>query len=126
MRNRLVPKSEWFQFFGDFSRRHQGRPTTVHVLSPRIGSQVEARNMPLKGIVSRAGTEGAISIHLGSAPPRSNIEHEIDEPRQVWLELSEEGIEEALEVESEDGTKTVVEFPTRGRTRAASALEADR
>lgn len=125
MRNRLVPKSEWFQFFDEFSRRHQGRPATVHVFSPRFGSQVEARNMPLMGVVSRADTKGAISIHLGSAPPRSNIEHEIEEPRQVWVELSEEGIEEALEVESQDGTKTVVQFPTRTPSGAAFGPEAN-
>ncbi|MEX0880375.1 MAG: DUF5335 family protein [Thermoanaerobaculia bacterium] len=110
MRNRLVPRSEWFRFFDEFSRRHQGWPATVHVLSPKLGSQVEARDMPLEGIVSRADATGPISIHLGSAPPRSNIEHEIEDPRQVWVELSEAGAEEALDVESEDGTKTVIQF----------------
>jgi hypothetical protein len=110
MPNRLVPRSEWFQFFDKFSRRHRGSATTVRVLSPRIGSQVEARDMPLEGIVSREDATGAISIHLGSAPPRSNIEHEIEEPRQVWVELSDGGAEKALEVESQDGTKTMLEF----------------
>ncbi len=66
--------------------------------------------MPLEGIVSRADATGPISIYLGSAPPRSNIEHEIEDPRQVWVELTEEGAEEALDVESEDGTKTVIQF----------------
>jgi Family of unknown function (DUF5335) len=113
MRNRLVPRSEWFRFFGDFSRRHRGWPTTVSVLNPKLGSQVEARDMPLEGIVSRADATGPISIHLGSAPPRSNIEHEIEEPNQVWVELSEEGAEEALDVESRDGTKTVIQFSRR-------------
>ena len=108
MRNRLVPRSEWFRFFDAFSRRHQGWATTVSVLSPKLGSQVEARDMPLEGIVVSAGATGSISLHLGSAPPRSNIEHEIEDPRQVWVELSEEGAEEALDVESQDGTKTVI------------------
>jgi hypothetical protein len=110
MRNRLVPRSEWSQFFDEFSRRHQGWATTVWVLNPKLGSQVEARDMPLEGIVSSADATGPISLHLGSAPPRSNIEHEIEDPRQVWVELSEEGAEEALDVESEDGTKTVIQL----------------
>lgn len=110
MRNRLVPRSEWFRFFGDFSRRHQGWATTVYVLSPKLGSQVEARNMPFEGIVSRAEADGPISILLGSAPPGSNLEHEIEDPRQVWVELSEAGAEEALQVESQDGTKTMLQF----------------
>ena len=110
MRNRLVPKSEWYRFFDNFSRRHVGRIATVHVFGPKLGSQIEARDMPLEGIVSSADTTGPISIHLGAAPPRANIEHEIEEPKQVWVELSESGIEKALEVESKDGTKTMLEF----------------
>lgn len=110
MANRLVPRSEWFYFFDGFSRRHQGRATTVRVLSPRLGSQVEARDMPLEGVVARGDASGTISIHLGSAPPRSNIEHEIYTPRRVWVELSDAGAERALEVESEDGTQTVIEL----------------
>jgi Family of unknown function (DUF5335) len=110
MRNRLVPRSEWFRFFDAFSRRHQGRIVTVHVFGPKVGSQIEARGMPLEGIVSNADATGPIAIYLGAAPPTSNIEHEIDEPKQVWVELSDSGAEEALQVESKDGTKTVLEF----------------
>jgi Family of unknown function (DUF5335) len=112
MRNRLVPRSEWFQFFDAFSRRHQGRIATVHVFGPKIGSQVEARGMPLEGIVSNRDATGPIAIYLGAAPPTSNVEHEIDEPRQVWVELSDDGTEKALQVESRDGTKTMLELGT--------------
>ena len=59
MRNRLVPRSEWFQFFDAFSRRHQGRIATVHVFGPKIGFQVEACGMPLEGIVSNRRRHGA-------------------------------------------------------------------
>lgn len=110
MRNRLVPRSEWSRFFDDFSRRHQGQSTTVHVFGVRIGSQIEARELPLEGIVSRADAAGSLSIHLGSAPPKTNIEHHIAEPKRVWVEMSEAGVEEALEIEAQDGTKTVLEF----------------
>ena len=110
MRNRQVPRSEWFQFFDAFSRRHQGQATTMRVFSPKIGSQIEARELPLEGIVSPAGAAGSLSIHLGSAPPKTNIEHHVADPNQVWVEISEAGVEEALEIESQDGTKTVMEF----------------
>jgi len=109
MRNRLVPRSEWFGFFDEFSRRHAGWLVTVRVLDPSFGSQVEARDLPLEGIVPPAQTTGPISIHLGDSTT-SNLEHEIEEPKQVWVELSEAGAEEALGVVAEDGTKTVVEF----------------
>ena len=117
MQNRLVPRTEWYRFFREFSRRHEGTPATVRVLDPRLGSQVEARDLPLEGIVSPADARGSISILLGrSADP--NLEHEVIDPRQVWVELSEEGGEEALAVISEDGTRTIVEL---SRTHQATA-----
>ena len=90
MENRLVPRAEWYRFFEDFSRRHEGTPATLRVLHPQLGSQIEARDLPLEGIVSAADTRGPISILLGrTANP--NLEHEIPKPRQVWVELTEAG-----------------------------------
>jgi DNA-binding CsgD family transcriptional regulator len=121
MRNRLVPRSEWFRFFEEFSRRHDGRGVTVRVMHPSVGAQVEARDLPLSGIVSRADASGPISLHLG-ATGATNIEHEILSPIQVWVELSDEGAEEALEVLSEDGTRTILEFGVRGMTEQAAGI----
>jgi Family of unknown function (DUF5335) len=109
MHNRLIPRSEWFRFFDGFSHRHEGWPVTMRVVHASLGSQVETRDMPLEGIVSAAEAAGPISIHVGSAPSR-HIEHEVAEPRQIWVEISEYGIEEALEIESTDGTKTILQL----------------
>ena len=109
MQNRLVPRTEWYRFFDGFSRRHEGALATVRVLDPRLGSQIEARDLPLEGIVSCADARGPISIHLGRSGDR-NLEHEIASPRQIWVELSELGAEEAIAVISEDGTRTIVEL----------------
>jgi hypothetical protein len=112
MENRLVPRAEWYRFFEDFSRRHEGTPATLRVLHPQLGSQIEARDLPLEGIVSAADTRGPISILLGrTANP--NLEHEIPKPRQVWVELTEAGGDQALAVISEDGTRTIVELAQR-------------
>lgn len=96
----------------------------MRVLHPQLGSQVEARGLPLEGIVSLADARGPISILLGRTSD-ANLEHEIGEPRQVWVEQSEEGSEEALAVISEDGTRTIVEFavprPVRERPRVPIA-----
>src|SRR5262245_10132066 len=112
MHNRLVPRTEWFRFFSDFSRRHEGALATVRVLHPRLGSQVEARDLPLEGVVSSARANGPISIHLGDSADR-HVEHEIEGPHQIWVEVSEEGGAEALAVISEDGTRTIVEFASQ-------------
>ena len=112
MQNRLVPRAEWYRFFADFSRRHEGALATVRVLHSSLGSQIEARDLPLEGIVSSADARGPISILLGrSADP--NLEHEIADPRQVWVEQTEEGGEAALAILSEDGTRTIVELGSK-------------
>jgi hypothetical protein len=109
MRNRLIPRTEWSRFLEEFSRCHEDWLVTVRILSPSLGSQVESSGLPLEGIVADAGGHGPISIHLGRSPGQ-NVEHEIPDPKQVWVEFSAAGAEEALEIESEDGTKTIVEF----------------
>lgn len=109
MRNRQVPRAEWVQFFEGFSRRHEGWLATVRVIDPKIGSQVEARDLPLEGIGVDPATTGPISIHLGRRPD-SNIEHPVENPRQVWVEITEAGAEAALEIEANDGRKTILEF----------------
>lgn len=109
MRNRQVPHAEWLPFFEAFTRRHQGWLATVRVIDPKLGAQVEARDLPLEGIVVDAGSKGPISILLGKGT-QSNIEHPVDRPEQVWVEMTEEGAEAALEIESAGGIKTILEF----------------
>ena len=109
MHNRLVPRAEWFPFFSDFSRRHEGQLATVRVMHPRLGSQVEARDLPLEGLVSSPRANGPISVHLGDSVDR-HLEHEIEDPSQIWVEMADDGEEEALAVISENGMRTIVEL----------------
>jgi Family of unknown function (DUF5335) len=108
MKNRLVPRAEWLRFFTDFSRRHQHETATVRVLSARLGSQVEASALPLEGIVASPRGD-AVSIHLGIAPER-HVEHPVESPEQVWVELTEDGAEQAIAIESAAGVQTILEL----------------
>jgi len=111
MHSRQVPRSEWFRYFREFSRRHDGWLVRVRVMHPSLGSQVELHDVPLEGIVSSADATGPITIHAGASPVR-NLEHHIPGPVQVWVEVSEKGEDQALEIISDDGTKTILEFRT--------------
>src|SRR5215472_17408943 len=104
MQDRQIPRTEWLNFFRDFSHRHEDSLVTVRILSDRFGCQVEACDLPLEGIVASAKVGDPISIYVGRTP-QQHIEHEVRNPRQVWLEMSDEGTEDALDIESEDGTK---------------------
>ncbi len=121
MRNRQVPRTEWYRFFRDFSRRHEDWLVTVRVMNPDLGSQVESSDLPLEGIVADHAGRGPIAIHVGRSP-QHHVEHEVPDPRQVWVELSPEGAEEAVEIESEDGTKTIVQFHAASLPREVDGI----
>ncbi len=116
MRTRLIPRAEWFTFFEGFTRRHPRSLATLWVLGPRIGAQVEARDLALDGIVSDA-LATSISIQLGGAPGR-NVEHPVAQPIGVWLELTDDGAEVALGINSADGTTTLLELASPVPARA--------
>jgi hypothetical protein len=115
MKNRNVPRSEWYRFFEDFTRRHREVLVDVLVISEKLGAQHEARQLPLNGIVAdRFG--GAISIVLGG-PEGANVDHPIDRPARVWVEEDGLGGEVAVAIESEDGVQTIVELSAGSASR---------
>lgn len=109
MRTNEVAPGEWIRFFDAFSRRHQGWLVRLTVLDPKLGAQVEATELPLQGVVADPRGIG-IAIQLGERP--DDVEHAVRHPRRVWIELAGErdDAEAALEIESEDGTKAILEF----------------
>jgi hypothetical protein len=122
MRNRLVPHAEWRSFFRGFSERHEDWLVTMRVLSQALGSQIAARDVPLEGVVPGPAVGDPIAIHLGRVPER-HIEHVVKEPKRVWVQLSEQGVEAALEIESNDGTKTILQFPSFSGTEPGPRRE---
>jgi hypothetical protein len=109
MRNRQVPRAEWVGFFEGFSRRHGGWLSTIRVLDPRLGAQTEVRDVPFNGILVDPEGRGPVSIWL-SRGRDPNLEHPVENPRQVWVEMTDAGAEAALEIESSDGRRTILEF----------------
>lgn len=116
MRTRLIPHAEWYYFFERFTRSHSGWPTTLWLLSPRIGAQVEARELPLEGIVSDP-LATSISILLGATPDR-NVEHPVAQPAKVWLDVADDGQPTAIGINSTDGTTTLLEFHAPAQRKA--------
>jgi hypothetical protein len=107
MSNRQIVREQWPDFLETFSRRHEGWLVSTRVLSPG-GWQVESRNLALQGIASdRRGT--SVSIHLGRTPG-PHVGHVVTRPHDIWVEEEEDGGERGLEIESDDGTKWLLEF----------------
>jgi hypothetical protein len=107
---REIPRNEWPDFFDGFSRRHDGWLVTIEILDESLGDQIEVKNQKLKGIVAeRRGDPKTIDILVGNSPDEGST-HIIDKPTRVWVEVTGEGAEAALEIESEDHVKTLLTF----------------
>lgn len=110
MLTREIPRTEWIKFFDEFSKQHQGWVVTVEVISPEFGDQEEADRLPLVGISADVKDgENRIEIMVGGRP-EAHLTRIIDGPKRVWVKQAEEEAHEAVEVEAEDGTKTILQF----------------
>ena len=103
MSTQEIPRQEWHAFFDMFSRQHQGRRVTMEMLGPDLGDIVEARQLPLEGIIVEPADDGLVKIEIVVGDkPDSHISHTVTRPQRVWLKLAESGAAEALEIASED------------------------
>jgi Family of unknown function (DUF5335) len=105
-----IPRNEWPEFFNRFSRQHEGWLVTLEVFSPDFGAQEEVHDLPLEGIaISENDNAGAIAISAGKTSD-DHLTHTVVAPLRVWIEKTFQGADEALEIESEDDTKTLLRF----------------
>src|ERR1044071_1261437 len=94
-----IARSEWREFFDNFSRQHQGWLVTMEMLGPDLGDLVEARQLPLSGITVEPGDGEKTKIEIMAGDrPDAHIAHTVAAPKRIWLKQTEEGADEALEI----------------------------
>ena len=110
MQTHEIPDNHWIPFFNDLSKRHQGEHVTVELMGRDIGDQTEARDQALMGItVDPPSGSCKIEVMAGDIN-QANISHEIAHPIHVRLAKSDDGRDEAREIESDAGPATLVRF----------------
>jgi hypothetical protein len=122
MRTHEVSREQWKGFFDDFSRRHASWLAKVVAVNERLGAQIEAHELSLQGVFYEPD-RNAITLLLEKGTS-GHVERPVRAPQRAWIEVSEDGDEEALKIEVLDGTKTILEFhvstraePLRGLSR---------
>jgi hypothetical protein len=107
---REIPREQWISFFNNFSKQHEGWIVTVEVIASDLGDQEEAAGLPLVGISAdvKAG-ENRIVIIVGGRSD-TDVNRIIEKPNRVWWKPPQGVADEAVEIESEDGTMTLVSF----------------
>ena len=109
MRTIEIPRSMWGDRLDEFSRVHEGWPVALDILGEPIGAQPEFRLLSLAGVTAEPCEGGAISI-TAMLPAGGFFTHMIDSPVRVLIEITDSGDDAALEIESVDGTKAILQF----------------
>ena len=104
-----IPRREWTNRLDEFSREHEGWPVSLDVLAESIGAQTEFRQLSFAGVTAEPSDGGTISITV-AVPCGGFLTHTIHSPAHVFLEADDSGADDALEIESADGTKAILQF----------------
>jgi hypothetical protein len=110
MQTRDIPREQWIRFFDDFSKNHEGWIVSLEVIGADIGDQEEANNLPLVGISADVkARENRVEIIIGGRPD-VDVTRFIERPKHIWVKEPRVPGDEAMEIESEDGIKTILNF----------------
>lgn len=104
-----VPRGQWSDRLYEFSRRHHGWPVALDILGESIGAQSKFGLLSLAGVTAEPSCGGTISI-TAALPTGGLLTHTIHAPMHVFIEATDSGADAALEIESADGTKAILQF----------------
>ncbi len=103
-----IPAEDWERFFEVFSRRHEGWRVTIQVVDGETGPGLEAREMSLTSITANLKDRNyAILIILCQDGPK-HLTRVVSQPKCIRLKHTEEGVDEALIIESANGMTTLL------------------
>jgi hypothetical protein len=104
-----IPRDAWDNFFTRFSNDHETQFVAVEVMGEDIGAQVEGRPLLLSG-VSRADEDGESLALMFDSVNGEHLTHMVNKPTHVRVQRAPDNTDEALEIESADGTRTLLRF----------------
>ena len=105
-----IPRDTWNRFFRRFSEDHETQLVAVEVMGRDIGAQVEGRSLLLSAISPSDPDAGALALTFDSVDGE-HLTHMVNRPVRVWVQRAADHTDEALEIESADGTRTLIRFP---------------
>ena len=113
-----IQPARWSQALAEFSALHEGWLISVDILSPTIGAQPEVRDLPLVGIVAEPERKGGLIAISAARFDGEQITHVIHSPTRVRLERMDDGVDAAMQIESAEGTTTILrlKIPARPET----------
>lgn len=97
---RRVERNEWRGFCVHASKSLIGKHVEIEIASLEVGSQIEARRLPLLGITYDPKSD-IIEIVLG------DLDHLVHRPRELYVDDTPEGLA-SFEIIDGDGVQQIV------------------
>jgi hypothetical protein len=95
-----IEKSSWKVFFDGLSKLLEGKEGQIEVVSPKLGSQIEAKWQPLIGIVYDPKKD-LVEVAL------EDVDHLARKPREIYVDDGL-GLLESIEIIDEEGVRHIV------------------
>lgn len=108
--NEKLDQVEWANYFNEFTKRNQSRPTKLEVFGD-AGAQEEERGMPFTGIsIDQQDGTPRVQIMLGDVLGSRHLTHIVSNVHQITPKLGLDGRDEALEIVSAEGETSLLRF----------------
>jgi len=105
-----IKREDWADFFETLSKRRYEWKTKIEILKTDIGDQILTEGLPLNGFtVESAGARTSIDISVGENTDAHQT-HTINNPSKVAFLKAEGNRGNVIDIEEEDGTKTLITF----------------
>ena len=120
MTTRHLAQPSWRDELDSFSRQHEG--WIVSLKATTSGGEVtfDAHDVPLLGIESTPSQPPNIQVALGNR--RDHLAHIVRNATAVQVELTSNGADRALVIESADGSRTTLQFRSPARPEEVDGL----
>jgi len=114
--NEVIEREQWESFIKDFNHRNEMRATRLEIVGAEIGAQEEEGLLPFTGIsLENKGADAPrIEVTLGgeSAAEERHLTHTIPRVQSIMTKMGADLREEAMLIEDQEGTKTILKFET--------------
>jgi hypothetical protein len=106
-----IPREAWAPTLNRFTAIHEGWLVSLDVLGSTVGgAQSQIRDLPLLSVAADTSDHEEIIAISASRSADEHITHRVYAPTRVHLERREDGADVALQIESADGTRTILRF----------------
>jgi hypothetical protein len=109
MRTRHIDRSLWTRFAEDLTSSHQGWIVDMEIFDSANDIRRESRRSPLHEMAIENRLDAG-TLFLSVGDETATFSHWVNRLCNVWVEQNDEGLPEAVQLESESGERTLLRF----------------